>query len=65
MDWRGQKDAEALMRLLLAASAAAALLASYLPADYRLMLVLYAGGAALTALAAVPDWPVFSHHPLR
>ena len=65
MDWQGQKRAEMLMQVLLVAAAVAAFLVGYALGDFQLMLLIYAGGVALTALVTVPDWPFFNRSPLK
>ncbi|KAJ4818843.1 Microsomal signal peptidase 12 kDa subunit family protein [Rhynchospora pubera] len=65
MDWQGQKHAEMLMQIFLVFSAVAAFGAGYLMRDFRLMMLIYAGGVVLTALVTVPNWPYFNRHPLK
>uniref|UniRef100_A0ACD5Y0P0 Uncharacterized protein n=1 Tax=Avena sativa TaxID=4498 RepID=A0ACD5Y0P0_AVESA len=65
MDWQGQKSAEMLMQVLLVASAVASFVVGYAMADFQLMLLVYAGGVVLTALATVPNWPFFNRNPLK
>lgn len=65
MDWQGQKRAEMLMQIFLVASAVAAFAIGYLMRDFRLMMLIYAGGVVLTAFITVPNWPFFNRHPLK
>ncbi|XP_078159358.1 signal peptidase complex subunit 1-like [Carex rostrata] len=65
MDWQGQKHAEMLMQIFLVASAVAAFAIGYFMRDFRLMMLIYAGGVVLTALVTVPNWPFFNRQPLK
>ncbi|KAJ1685637.1 hypothetical protein LUZ63_017027 [Rhynchospora breviuscula] len=65
MDWQGQKRAEMLMQIFLVVSAVVAFGLGYLMRDFRLMMLIYAGGVVLTAFITVPNWPFFNHHPLK
>ncbi|KAK4760487.1 hypothetical protein SAY87_005380 [Trapa incisa] len=33
--------------------------------SFQMMVLIYAGGAALTTLVTVPNWPFFNRHPLN
>ncbi|XP_072955088.1 signal peptidase complex subunit 1-like isoform X2 [Typha angustifolia] len=65
MDWQGQKRAEMLMQILLVVFAIAAFVVGYTIGSFQMMLLVYAGGVALTALITVPNWPFFNRHPLK
>lgn len=65
MDWQGQKLAEQLMQTVLLASAVIAFASGYLVASFQMMILIYAGGAVLTILVTVPNWPFFNCHPLK
>ncbi|RVW24509.1 hypothetical protein VitviT2T_001491 [Vitis vinifera] len=65
MDWQGQKLAEQLMQTLLLAFAVVAFVAGYSLGSFQMMLLIYAGGVALTTLITVPNWPFFNRHPLK
>ncbi|KAJ9709833.1 hypothetical protein PVL29_001349 [Vitis rotundifolia] len=65
MDWQGQKLAEQLMQTLLLAFAVVAFVAGYWLGSFQMMLLIYAGGVALTTLITVPNWPFFNRHPLK
>ncbi|KAK2985748.1 hypothetical protein RJ640_005448 [Escallonia rubra] len=65
MDWQGKKLAEQLMQIMLAAFAAIALVIGYGLGSFKMMLLVYAGGAVLTTLITVPNWPFFNRNPLK
>ncbi|CAM8970173.1 unnamed protein product [Rhodiola kirilowii] len=64
MDWQGQKLAEQLMQILLVSFALGGFATGYILGSFQLMLLIYAGGVALTSLITVPNWPWFNKHPL-
>ncbi|XP_024005595.1 probable signal peptidase complex subunit 1 [Eutrema salsugineum] len=65
MDWQGQKLAEQIMQILLLIAAVVAFVVGYATASFRTMMLIYAGGVALTTLITVPSWPFFNRHPLK
>ncbi|CAM8967166.1 unnamed protein product [Rhodiola kirilowii] len=64
MDWQGQKLAEQLMQILLVSFALGGFATGYILGSFQLMLLIFAGGVALTSLITVPNWPWFNKHPL-
>jgi len=65
MDLVGQRNAERLYMIILLAVAVPAYLLGWYYGSMRLMLVVYAAGAAAAVALAVPDWPFWNRHPLR
>ncbi|KAK3040838.1 hypothetical protein RJ639_029182 [Escallonia herrerae] len=65
MDWQGQKLAEQLMQILLAAFAVIAFVIGYGLGSFQMMLLVYAGGVVLTTLITIPNWPFFNRNPLK
>ncbi|KAE8707285.1 putative signal peptidase complex subunit 1 [Hibiscus syriacus] len=65
MDWQGQKLVEQIMQIMLLVFAVIAFVAGYVLGSFRMMMIVYAGGVALTALITVPNWPLFNRHPLN
>ncbi|KAI8465672.1 MAG: microsomal signal peptidase 12 kDa subunit-domain-containing protein [Monoraphidium minutum] len=64
MDFEGQKLAETLLYRLLVLFGAIGFLVGYAVGSFRLMVLINAGGLALTLLAVVPNWPWFNRNPL-
>ncbi|KAK1284249.1 putative signal peptidase complex subunit 1 [Acorus calamus] len=65
MDWQGQKLSELLMQVMLVGFAISAFVVGYSMGSFQTMLLVYAGGVALTTLVTVPNWPFFNRHPLK
>lgn len=65
MDWQGQKLAEQLMQIILVAFAVGAFAAGYVMSSFQMMMLIYAGGVALTSLITVPNWFFFNRHHLN
>ncbi|XP_071690912.1 signal peptidase complex subunit 1-like [Rutidosis leptorrhynchoides] len=65
MDWQGQKVAEQLMQIMLVVFAIAAFITGYVLDSFQLMLYIYAGGAVLTTLTTIPNWPFYNRNPLK
>ncbi|KAL5542460.1 hypothetical protein UlMin_010170 [Ulmus minor] len=65
MDWQGQKLAEQLMQTMLLAFAVAGFMTGYVMKSFQMMILVYAGGAVLTTLVTIPNWPFFNRHPLK
>ncbi|KAK3039552.1 hypothetical protein RJ639_027696 [Escallonia herrerae] len=65
MDWQGQKLAEQLVQIMLVSFAVMALLVGYALESFQSMMLIYAGGVALTTLITAPNWPFFNRHPLN
>lgn len=65
MDWQGQKLAEQLMQIMLLTFAVVAFVTGYIFGSFEIVLLIYSGGLALTALVTVPDWPWYNRHPLK
>lgn len=65
MDFEGQKQAELLLYRLLVLFGAIGFVSGYAASSFRLMVLINAGGLALTLLLVVPNWPFFNRNPLK
>ncbi|KAL9550103.1 hypothetical protein MBANPS3_004890 [Mucor bainieri] len=59
IDFEGQKLAEQLTHYLLVAS----FIVGYSMQSMQMLLIVFAAGLALTALAVIPPWPMYNKHP--
>ncbi|TVY87401.1 Signal peptidase complex subunit [Lachnellula willkommii] len=64
-DFEGQKLAELLATILLAAVGVISFVVGFLGQDIKLALYIGLGGTALTLALIVPPWPFFNRHPVR
>lgn len=53
------------MEIMLVIFAILAFTVGYTIGSFQAMVLVYAGGALLTALVTVPNWPFFNRHPLK
>eukprot|EP00899_Mesostigma_viride_P009969 jgi/Mesvir1/18974/Mv18940-RA.1 len=64
MDLKGQHLAEVLCQYLVIGFAMASIIAGYVAASYRLMLIVYAAGVVISFIICVPDWPYYNRDPI-
>ncbi|KAI0127488.1 microsomal signal peptidase 12 kDa subunit-domain-containing protein [Xylariales sp. AK1849] len=65
IDFEGQKLAELLATVLLAAAGVISFLVGFFLQDIALALKVGLAGTALTFLVIVPPWPFFNQHPVK
>ncbi|KAI9677637.1 MAG: hypothetical protein M1817_006592 [Caeruleum heppii] len=65
IDFEGQRQAELLTTLLLAAVGAVAFVVGFVLQDIFLCLYTSLAGTILTFLIIVPPWPFFNRHPIQ
>jgi len=65
IDFEGQKLAELLATVLLAAVGGISFIVGFFLQDIKLALYIGLGGTALTLALIVPPWPFFNTHPVR
>ncbi|GAA5795822.1 microsomal signal peptidase 12 kDa subunit-domain-containing protein [Helicostylum pulchrum] len=63
IDFEGQRLAEQFTHILLIASGIVSFVVGYYLQSLQMVMMLFAGGLVLTALVAIPPWPMYNKHP--
>lgn len=63
IDFDGQRLADQITYILLIVTGVASFIAGYALQSLETLLIIFAGGLALTLLVVVPPWPMYNKHP--
>ncbi|CAO3676330.1 unnamed protein product [Rhizopus microsporus] len=63
IDFDGQRLVDKLMHILLIVTGIISFVSGYSTQSLQVLLIAFAFGLGVTALAVIPPWPIYNKHP--